>query len=105
MTMEEEVEALVEGGGRWASNRHRRNATIVAQYPRDEVVFDASDPRIRPTGAKPQQALRSHQVGHDPRSGLTKFGDRPERRANAPVVGDFALGERHVEVAAHYHGT
>ncbi|KAK4058803.1 hypothetical protein OIO90_000249 [Microbotryomycetes sp. JL221] len=48
LTIDEQVEALVEGGGRWATSAWRsdygRNGRVVS---RDKVVFDKADTRLR----------------------------------------------------------
>ncbi|KDN48861.1 glycosyltransferase family 31 protein [Tilletiaria anomala UBC 951] len=73
MSIEEQVEALVEGGGRWASNGGVRNAIAVATYPRKEIVYDADDVRLRPASFLPNKALPQHHIGQDPHTGLSIY--------------------------------
>ena len=90
MSIEEEVEALVEGGGRWDKNGGLKNLTIKPQYPRDQVVFQPSDPRIRPAGLQPQHALQSHQVGFDRQTGYhetSMHASHPPQRPNDSFYG------------------
>ncbi len=73
LSTEEEVEALVEGGGRWSTTGNIKNSTFTALHPREDVVFESNDERIRPEGLAPHTALRANQVGHDPLTGLTIY--------------------------------
>jgi hypothetical protein len=60
MTMEEEVEALVEGGGRWSALdgwTHKLSTKDVVRW--DQVVFENADERIK--GA-PETARRADQA-------------------------------------------
>lgn len=77
LNIEERVEALVEGGGRWAKSGGKRNDTQLLQYPRHEMVFDAVDQRIRPSGMTASQALRAEQLQRDPQTGLALYEAQP----------------------------
>lgn len=75
LTIEEEVEALVEGGGRWAGSwvRGEEGNDTQTWVPWQQIVFEANDDRLRPhmlddLGAHPMLA---EEVGFDPASGLT----------------------------------
>lgn len=75
MTIEEEVEALVEGGGRWEGTWVRGEEGNETQIwvPWQQIVFEANDERLRPAGfdnlgAHPTIA---EEVSIDPASGLT----------------------------------
>ncbi|SJX62457.1 uncharacterized protein SRS1_13307 [Sporisorium reilianum f. sp. reilianum] len=75
LTIEEEVEALVEGGGRWAGTwvRGEEGNDTQIWVPWQQIVFEANDQRLRPPmlddmGAHPTLA---EEVGIDPATGLT----------------------------------
>ncbi|KAJ1022144.1 hypothetical protein NDA18_005377 [Ustilago nuda] len=75
LTIEEEVEALVEGGGRWAGTwvRGEEGNDTQIWMAWQQIVFEANDERLRPAtldnfGAHPTLA---EEVGVDPASGLT----------------------------------
>ncbi|GAC72181.1 galactosyltransferases [Moesziomyces antarcticus T-34] len=75
LTIEEEVEALVEGGGRWSGSwvRGEEGNDTQIWVPWQQIVFEANDERLRPPildnlGAHPTLA---EEVGIDPATGLT----------------------------------
>lgn len=75
LTIEEEVEALVEGGGRWAGTwvRGEEGNDTQIWVPWQQIVFEADDDRLKPAvldglGTHPTLA---EEVGIDPASGLT----------------------------------
>ncbi|SNX85573.1 uncharacterized protein MEPE_04282 [Melanopsichium pennsylvanicum] len=75
LTVEEEVEALVEGGGRWAGTwvRGEEGNDTQVWIPWQQIVFEADDDRLKPAvldglGTHPTLA---EEVGIDPASGLT----------------------------------
>lgn len=75
LTIEEEVEALVEGGGRWAGTwvRGEEGNDTQIWVPWQQIVFEANDDRLRPPmlddlGSHPTLA---EEVGIDPATGLT----------------------------------
>lgn len=75
LTIEEEVEALVEGGGRWAGSwvRGEEGNDTQIWVPWQQIVFEADDERLKPPileslGTHPTLA---EEVSTDPASGLT----------------------------------
>lgn len=75
LTIEEEVEALVEGGGRWAGTwvRGEEGNDTQIWVPWDQIVFEANDERLRspmPDSFGVHPAL-AEEVSIDPASGLT----------------------------------
>uniref|UniRef100_V5E3F9 Galactosyltransferase n=2 Tax=Kalmanozyma brasiliensis (strain GHG001) TaxID=1365824 RepID=V5E3F9_KALBG len=75
LTIEEEVEALVEGGGRWAGTwvRGEEGNDTQIWVPWEQIVFEADDerlksPMVNDLGTHPALA---EQIGIDPASGLT----------------------------------
>lgn len=75
LTIEEEVEALVEGGGRWSGTwvRGEEGNDTQIWVPWQQIVFEADDDRLKPAvldglGTHPTLA---EEVGIDPASGLT----------------------------------
>lgn len=73
LTMEEEVEALIEGGGRWSGTWVRGEEGNDTWVPWEEIVFEANDERLRPVGPLGQGALAA-DVGLEPSSGLPVYG-------------------------------
>ena len=82
MTMEEEIEALVEGGGRWHDTEYVEKSVDSVRW--DSVVFETDDSRLEEsaytgiplpssesTGVKPGVPDSSIQL---PSTGRTKFG-------------------------------
>ena len=80
----------------------------------DDVVDEddvAADEALQHAAHGPQRVLRVRlalrpaemRAQDDPRPVVDQVADRRQRRANARVVGDRAVGDRHVEVDAHEH--
>ncbi|GAC93114.1 glycosyltransferase [Pseudozyma hubeiensis SY62] len=75
LTIEEEVEALVEGGGRWAGTwvRGEEGNDTQIWVPWQQIVFEANDERLRPPmlDTMAGHPTLAEEVGIDPASGLT----------------------------------
>lgn len=91
LTIEEEVEALVEGGGRWSGTwvRGEEGNDTQIWVPWEQIVFEASDERLKPPvldnlGDHPTLA---EEVGLDPASGLTvRHIHAPRHRPQDPLA-------------------
>lgn len=73
LSMEETIEALVEGGGRWRDTWYRQSSDEDSQkyFSHDAVVFGANDPRLHSaSGAEPIPAKSVNMVGE---YGLTLY--------------------------------
>lgn len=77
LTGAERAEAMVEGGGRWATS----SGNVLAPSPTDhekQDVLDAGDARIRSPGWRSYQALRAGEMNTDPETGLDRYRYHPE---------------------------
>ncbi|PWZ01348.1 hypothetical protein BCV70DRAFT_149276, partial [Testicularia cyperi] len=99
LTIEEEVEALVEGGGRWAGSwvRGEEGNETQVWVPWEQIVYESNDERLRPPsltnlGTHPSLA---EEVGNDPASGLTI------RRQKASAGQSSAMRKRDIPFLGH----
>lgn len=84
MTVEEEVEALVEGGGRWEGTwvRGPDGSTSETWVPYHDIVYQSDDVRLRPSATDARgNAVLASDMGLEPYSGLPIYG--PVDRSNA----------------------
>lgn len=77
MTAEEQVEALIEGGGRWEGTwvRGPDGSTSERWVPYQDIVYEANDARLRPSTTDSEgRAVLAADVGLEPYSGLPILG-------------------------------
>lgn len=77
LTVEEEIEALVEGGGRWAGSwvRGSDGSSSEVWVPYDDIVYEADDQRLKPSGTNEMgHSAMAFDVGLEPNSGLPIYG-------------------------------
>lgn len=90
MTMEEEVEALVEGGGRWKGNDWYRNESGRQEsiwLPKEKIVFEAQDERFdnfkkigkRMAKKESNQDLNTNQDGSIERNSVSSNVEKKPR--------------------------
>ncbi|KAN0066189.1 hypothetical protein ACQY0O_000283 [Thecaphora frezii] len=97
LTIEEEVEALVEGGGRWAGTwvRGEEGNDTQVWVPREQLVYEANDPRLKPPLALnlAVHAALADEVQFDPETGLAIRRTGESRLARQERRGPSAAAE------------
>jgi len=78
LTIEEEVEALIEGGGRWAGTwvRNQDGGSEEENWlPYEDIVYNADDARLTPSVTNQKgNAVLAEDAGWEPSSGLHIYG-------------------------------
>lgn len=77
LTVEEEMEAMVEGGGRWEGTwtRSPDGSSSQTWISREEIVYTNDDVRLRPSSTNERgNAVLASDVGIESNSGLPIFG-------------------------------
>ncbi|PWN53972.1 hypothetical protein IE53DRAFT_71576 [Violaceomyces palustris] len=101
LTIEEEVEALVEGGGRWAGTwvRGEEGNDVQVWVPWERIVFEANDERLRSpiTPKMPSHVALAEEVTIDPTTGLTIRSFHSRQREMYPPRGEEGLQSRKEE--------
>jgi hypothetical protein len=77
LTIEEEVEALVEGGGRWAGTwvRSDEGSRGESWIPYEDIVYGSNDARLMPSVTNDKgSSVLAEDIGWEPISGLHVYG-------------------------------
>ena len=92
LTVEEEVEALIEGGGRWAGTwvRNADGSEGETWIPYEDIVYGSDDDRLAPSATNGKgSSVLADDIGWEPSSGLPIYG-----RVNSSLDSTGAATER-----------